>query len=427
MSMQRILWVALVLVIAISSYFWGRFSSDEPSPLINSNESIDCAAEAKSLVTRYQCGMHTHIHSKEEGPCPLCGMKMVAMIDEGTAFNPDLVVISENDPVRNYIKTMKVGQASEQVSGITYRAVYGYDESATFLQMAHIPGTLEAMYVTHEGQYVKQGQKIGSVYSKEFIAVLEALEFNKKSDAVMRASMNNLREWKVSAATLKSFDMNGDYRKPVDIFADRSGRVTKIHSRSGSHAASHSGANMALYEINQSSRGWLRLKYLPNNAFPYRPGATVQITVDGNSPIVISGKVISTDLPSHIFHGYNEALIEIANTSQSLLVGANYDCRISGNSKTTGIWIPVSSILWSGKDAIVYVRDSSYKKPVYQMRTVQLGSYQDEGYLVLNGITSGEEIVVNGTFKLDASARISGKYHRGFQPKEEQPAAMLQE
>ncbi|MBK7427598.1 MAG: efflux RND transporter periplasmic adaptor subunit [Saprospiraceae bacterium] len=425
--MSRYLWIGLILVITILSYFLGRFSSKQEAALTKTSESADCADEAKSLVTRYQCGMHTHIHSKEAGPCPICGMKMVALIDEGTAFNPDLIAIRDNDPVRDYIKTMRVGQASDNGSGSVYRGVYGYDESATFLQMAHIPGTLEAMYITHEGQYVKQGQKIGTVYSKEFIAVLEALEFNKKSDAVMRASMNNLREWKVSAATLKSFNMNGDYRKPVDIYADRSGIVTKIHSRSGSHAASHSGATMALYEINESSRGWLRVKYLPNNRFPHRPGSTVKLTINGAKPVVVSGRIISADLPSHIFHGNSEALIEISNPAKKLLVGANYDCTISGTTKTSGIWIPASSILWSGKEAIVYVRDTSYRQPVYQMRTIETSAYQDEGYLVLNGVSAGEEIVVNGAFKLDATARISGKYHRGLQPKPEQPAAMLQE
>lgn len=427
MSMQRYLWIALILVIVPASYFLGRYSSNERTPSLNTNESTDCATEAKSAMIRFQCGMHTHIHSREAGPCPICGMKMVALIDEGTAFNPDLVTISENDPVRDYIKTIKVAQTSDNGAGIVYRAVYGYDESATFLQMAHIPGTLEKMYVTHEGQYVKQGQKIGSVYSKEFIAVLEALEFNKKSDAVMRASMNNLREWKVSAATLKSFNMNADYRKPVDIFADRGGRVTKIHSRSGSHAASHSGASMALYEINESTRGWLRIKYLANNAFPHRPGSIVKVRINESNPIVVSGKVISADLPSHLFHGNSEAIIEIANPSKNLLIGANYDCSISGNSMSSMLWIPATSVLWSGKEAIVYVRDTSYRQPVYQMRTIQVGPYQDDGYLVLSGISTGEEIVVNGTFKLDATARISGKYHRGLQSKKDQPAAMLQE
>jgi Cu(I)/Ag(I) efflux system membrane fusion protein len=427
MSMRRYLWIALILLLTILSYFLGRISTKEESSPAETAESTDCATEAKTSVTRYQCGMHTHIHSKEAGPCPICGMKMVAIIDEGTAFNPDLIALQKNDPVIDYIKTMKVGQTSDKGNGTVYRGVYGYDESATFLQMAHIPGTLEAMYVTHEGQYVKQGQKIGTVYSKEFIAVLEALEFNKKSDAVMRASMNNLREWKVSAATLKSFNMNGDYRKPVDIYADRSGTVTKIHSRSGSHAASHSGASMALYEINESSGGWLRIKYLPNNRFPYRPGSVLQITINGSKPVVVTGRVKSTDLPSHVFHGNSEALIEISNPSKKLLIGAEYDCAISGTSKTSGVWIPASSILWSGKEAIVYVRDTSYRQPVYQMRAIEPGPYQDEGYLVLNGISDGEEIVVNGAFKLDATARISGKYHRGLQPKQQQPAAMLQE
>jgi Cu(I)/Ag(I) efflux system membrane fusion protein len=45
----------------------------------------------------------------------------------------------------------------------------------------------------------------------------------------------------------------------------------------------------------------------------------------------------------------------------------------------------------------------------FSMRQVTLGPSLQNGYVVLSGLSRGEQIVVNGTFAVDASAQLEGK------------------
>ncbi len=71
--------------------------------------------------------------------------------------------------------------------------------------------------------------------------------------------------------------------------------------------------------------------------------------------------------------------------------------------------IPKSAVLWTGKRAVVYVRKPDTEKPVFEFREIELGPEAGDYYLVNSGLKEGEEIVTNGTFKVDAAAQLQGK------------------
>jgi Cu(I)/Ag(I) efflux system membrane fusion protein len=71
--------------------------------------------------------------------------------------------------------------------------------------------------------------------------------------------------------------------------------------------------------------------------------------------------------------------------------------------------IPRSSVLWTGKRSVVYVRQSETDEPVFKMREVELGPMLGDSYVIMNGLSEGEEIVTDGTFSVDAAAQLEGK------------------
>ncbi|MEZ4848215.1 MAG: efflux RND transporter periplasmic adaptor subunit [Bacteroidia bacterium] len=73
------------------------------------------------------------------------------------------------------------------------------------------------------------------------------------------------------------------------------------------------------------------------------------------------------------------------------------------------ILIPRSAVLWTGKRAVVYVRDPEFKDPTFSYREIDLGQEAGAFYIVKNGLAVGEEIVTNGAFKIDAAAQLQGK------------------
>jgi Cu(I)/Ag(I) efflux system membrane fusion protein len=71
--------------------------------------------------------------------------------------------------------------------------------------------------------------------------------------------------------------------------------------------------------------------------------------------------------------------------------------------------VPKSSVLWTGKRAVVYVKDPSFEQPTFEYREVVLGPEAGNFYVVAEGLEAGEEVVANGVFKVDAAAQLQGK------------------
>ncbi|MDZ7763603.1 MAG: hypothetical protein U5K00_04145 [Melioribacteraceae bacterium] len=72
--------------------------------------------------------------------------------------------------------------------------------------------------------------------------------------------------------------------------------------------------------------------------------------------------------------------------------------------------IPRTSLLWTGKRSVVFVKVPNSESPKYEMREIVLGARTGNSYIVEQGLTEGEEIVTNGVFAIDASAQLSGKF-----------------
>jgi len=71
--------------------------------------------------------------------------------------------------------------------------------------------------------------------------------------------------------------------------------------------------------------------------------------------------------------------------------------------------IPKTSILWTGKRAVVYVKVPDREIPSFIYREITLGPEAGDYYVVADGLKEGEVIAANGVFKIDASAQLAGK------------------
>jgi Cu(I)/Ag(I) efflux system membrane fusion protein len=71
--------------------------------------------------------------------------------------------------------------------------------------------------------------------------------------------------------------------------------------------------------------------------------------------------------------------------------------------------IPVSAPLITGRRAVVYVELPGTDQPTFEGREVVLGPRAGDFYLVESGLVAGEQVVVNGNFKIDSALQIHGK------------------
>ncbi len=71
--------------------------------------------------------------------------------------------------------------------------------------------------------------------------------------------------------------------------------------------------------------------------------------------------------------------------------------------------IPKTSVLWTGKRAVVYVKVPDREIPSFIYHEITLGPKAGDYYVVADGLKEGEVIAANGVFKIDASAQLAGK------------------
>ncbi|RMD70097.1 MAG: efflux RND transporter periplasmic adaptor subunit [Bacteroidetes bacterium] len=289
------------------------------------------------------------------------------------------------------------------------------DQTRRYRQIAHLPGRIERLYVRRTGQYVRRGQPIASIYSRELIAVIEAFKFSKNSPSVVRSAENNLAAWKVRPEQLEEFDLeSGDYRKPIDVFADYSGVVTKLYVRDGDYAVNtHMGHPTVLFDLADLSQVWVRLDIHESDIPFVHRGDTVVFTADA--------------VPGHTFTGTIAELTPWLDphtrTKEARVVVANPDWLLEpemwvrGTIEThlppafaKGVVVPRTAVLWTGQRSLVYVRHPDYDRPVFGWREVTLGPRVQDGWIVLEGLEPGEEIAVTGVMALDAAAQLSGKH-----------------
>ncbi|MHC4910909.1 MAG: efflux RND transporter periplasmic adaptor subunit, partial [Planctomycetota bacterium] len=71
--------------------------------------------------------------------------------------------------------------------------------------------------------------------------------------------------------------------------------------------------------------------------------------------------------------------------------------------------IPRTSAMLTGTRAVVYVKVANTEKPTYEVREVALGPRAGDLYIVESGLSEGEDVVVNGTFRIDSAMQIAAK------------------
>ena len=89
-----------------------------------------------------------------------------------------------------------------------------------------------------------------------------------------------------------------------------------------------------------------------------------------------------------------------------MFVNGIVESKIAENSHE--ILIPKSAVLWTGKRAIVYVKVLNRETPSFLYREIILGPEAGAFYLVSEGLIEGEEIAINGVFKIDAASQLIG-------------------
>ena len=165
-----------------------------------------------------------------------------------------------------------------------------------------------------------------------------------------------------------------------------------------------------LLKIANLNTVWANFDVYENQIDYFKKNQEVSITTNAYPNKEFKGKV---DFIDPVLNNKTRTVtlrVVLNNKNELFKPGMFVEGKIKGivSNKEEVVLIPSSSILWTGERSIVYLKTNP-KQPVFEIKEVVLGNRVGDNYEVLKGLNNGDEIVVNGTFTVDAAAQLQGK------------------
>jgi Cu(I)/Ag(I) efflux system membrane fusion protein len=395
----------IYIVILIAGLFlgWLLFGGSSKSEVTHDHNT----AETGKMWT---CSMHPQIMQPEPGDCPICGMDLIPaeVGAEGLAANQ--FKLTKNAMALANVQTTVIGNAISADNTITLSGKIAENEKSNAVQVSYFAGRIERLNVNFTGEKIRKGQLLATVYSPELVKaqqeLLTAASVKENQPALYKAVRNKLKLWKLSENQINQIEKTGKVKENFPVYATVSGTVSEKLVEQGDYVSQ----GQALLKIANLNSVWANFDVYENQISNFKVGQNISITTNAYPNETFKAKVSFID-PVLNQETRTVTMRAVLNNSKGKFKPAMFVTgKVEATEKQTEqqLSIPATAVLWTGKRSVVYVKPDA-SKPVFEMREVVLGGRAGENYLVEKGLKSGEEIVTNGVFTIDASAQLQGK------------------
>jgi Cu(I)/Ag(I) efflux system membrane fusion protein len=301
-----------------------------------------------------------------------------------------------------------------------------YDETRLAYITAWVPGRIDRLYVDYTGAPVKKGDPLVYLYSPELLTAQEelyqalkgvkALErsgIRSAKETALRmvgAARDRLRLWGVTEKQIAEIEKRGNPSDHITIGAPISGIVIHKNGFEGIYV----DTGTKIYTVADLSQVWVMLDAYESDLGWVRLGGEVEFETEAYPGETFRGKIVFIDPFLNAKTRTVKVRVEVPNLNGRLkpdmFVRAVARAEIAPDSSEdeASLVIPASAPLITGKRAVVYVAVPG-KQGAFEGREIVLGPRTGDYYLVRDGLTEGEQVVVNGNFKIDSAIQILAK------------------
>ena len=383
------------------------------------------AAGADDEGAVWTCSMDPQVKQDHPGKCPICGMDLIKVRKGETPtsdIDPNAVMLSDEAMVLANVETTVVG-APEGSKEIRLFGKIEPDQRLQQSQSAYVAGRIERLFVNAVGDQVAKGQTLAVIYSPELYTaeqeLVSALAFSSQQTEaggqtaargrqLVEAAVEKLQLLNVPQSQIDEVMNTRKVSPYVHLKANTAGTVVAKEVSQGDYVKQ----GQSLLQIANLSRVWAIFQAYESDLPFVHKGQQVQFTAEALPGQTFTGRVVFVD---PVLNGQTRTAgvrVELANGGgqfkpEMLLVG--HVAASLQKYADEGVIIPKSAVLWTGKRSVVYVKDDVEEQPTFLLRQITLGPSLPDGYVVLDGLAEGEEIVTNGVFAIDAAAQLDGK------------------
>ena len=371
----------------------------------------------------WTCSMHPQIRQNEPGICPICEMDLIPL-EANTSNDPLVLQMTEAAVKLSDIQTMTIGK-STTATGKTIRlsGKIQADERRAATQVAHVPGRIEQLFVSFSGEQVVKGQKLATIYSPELITaqreLLEALKLADISPGLVEAARNKLRFLKIGKATIDGIEARGEIQETFHLFADQTGIVTKRRVSVGDYLKQ----GEPLFDLMNLGKVWVLFDAYEENLPHISVGDLIEFTTPAIANQTFTTRITFIDPMINPSTRVASLRAEV-NNAKGLLKPEMFVTGMLQEKagKQQQLTVPKSAVMWTGKRSVIYVKVPDMDVPSFRFKEVEIGESLGDQYAILSGLDAGEEVVINGSFTIDAAAQLNNQasmMNRNVQVKKE--------
>jgi len=358
----------------------------------------------------WTCSMHPQIIQPEPGDCPICGMELIPVESGADGLAIGQFKMTKNAMALANIRTTTVGSGNAGDKTLKLSGKIAANEKAVATQASYFDGRMEKLLVNFEGEEVRNGQQLATIYSPELVSaqqeLITAASLKESQPALYKAVRNKLKLWKFSEKQIVQIEESAQVRENFPVYANVSGTVSEIMVEAGDYVKQGS----PLFKIANLNTVWAVFDAYENQVSLLKEGQKIAIVTRAYPDKKLEAKISFID---PVLNSATRTVVvrAVLNNPEGQLKPGMFVAGSLGLTEKTEndtIVIPESAVLWTGERSVVYIK-ANPGEPIFEMREINLGDAINGGYVVLSGLVKGDEIVTNGTFTVDAAAQLKGK------------------
>ena len=282
-----------------------------------------------------------------------------------------------------------------------------YDESRVSHIHLRTDGWIEDLAVQSEGERVKQGERLFSLYSPELVNAQEEFvqALNAGNSGLIRASRDRLAALGISASVISRLEKDRKPGQTIPVYAPQDGVVASLSVRDGMYvkpatrvmSLADLSSVWLLAEVFERQADWVQVGQPTEVKLAFLPGRTWEGKVEYIYP--------SLDPKTRTL----KARLRFDNPDETLKPNMYADVKIFGGAKQDVIVIPVEALIRTGREQRVVLAHGDGE---FESRTVTAGLESGDWVEILDGIEPGDTVVTSGQFLIDSEASLKASMTR---------------
>src|SRR5260370_844287 len=360
-------------------------------------------------------------HKKTESAMPSTsseGAQNVPNRSEGASVVPQETSFApvQLSPERMQSIGVRMGRVERKLVGDEIRATgnVAVDETKLAYVQVRYSGYIQKVFADATFQYLHKGQPLFTIYSPDLAATEREYLVAKQNQqrvggstvpgvtesaaSLLDAVAERLKQWGVPQREIARLESTGQVQQELQVDSPVSGYITERNALPNLTVQPET----RLYSVADLSTVWIFAEVFQNDLGRIKVGDRATLTVDTYPGRNFEGRVNFIYPQVDMTTRTARVRLIFPNPGLKLTPGIFVNTVLTVRPATQ-LLIPPTAALHSGTRQVVFLnRGDGYLEP----REVELGARAGEDFLVLKGLTEGEEIVTSANFLIDSESQL---------------------